>query len=227
VAQSGLQRQRIRNPGTSNNPGTSKVSTLDSILLKPLAWAGQGASAARHAADQWLQFLADGLAWMVGFIQAVWAWTNDQIVRLTQAPWESWPLWKQILFIIVAGAVIYTLFIAARQLWWATLNVVTAVASFVGTLIVTLPTILLAGAIALAGLWIINNFHGLSSLRSIMTFPDGDARRDGGRTAPSGSPMKARPGGDDRGQAGVKLRQALSAPTRLQSQTRTRAETPS
>jgi hypothetical protein len=130
--------------------------------------------AARQAADQSLQFIADGLAWVAGFIHAVSTWANDQIGRMAQAPWDIWPLWKQIVFIVVAVAVIYTLFLAARQLWWAALNLVTAIASFVGTLIVTLPTILLAAAIALAGLWIINNFHDLSSLRSIVTLLDSD-----------------------------------------------------
>jgi hypothetical protein len=143
------------------------------LQLTPPAWAGQGASAVKEASDQWVQFLADWLAWGVAFVQAVWAWSSDQIVTMTQVPWENWPLWKQLTLIIVAGIVIYTLYFAARQLWWAVLNLLSAVAAFVGTLIVTLPTIFLAGAIALAGLWIINHFHDLSSLRSIMmTFPE-------------------------------------------------------
>jgi hypothetical protein len=140
--------------------------------LTPSAWAGQGVSTVEEASDQWVQTVADWLAWALAFIQALWAWSSDQIVTMTRVPWESWPLWKQFLLIIVAGIVIYTLYVAARQLWWAALNLLSAVATFVGTLIVTLPTIFLAGAIALAGLWIINNFHDLSSLRSIMSFPD-------------------------------------------------------
>jgi hypothetical protein len=154
------------------------------MLTKPLAWAAQGASTVKHAMEQWVQFLADGLVWLVGFMQGVWAWASDQIVRMTQAPWDSWPLWKQILLLIVAASVMYALFLAARQLWWAALNVLSAVASFIGTLIVTLPTVLLAGAIALAGLWIINNVHDLSSLHSIITFPRGD----GGSGNRSGGP---------------------------------------
>jgi hypothetical protein len=115
---------------------------------------------------------------------AVWAWSTDQIVRMTQVPWEKWPLWKQILLIIVAGFVVYALYIAARQLWWAALNVLSALATFIGTLIVTLPAILLAGAVALAGLWVINNFHDLSSLRSIINLPD----HDGGSPSSSAPP---------------------------------------
>jgi hypothetical protein len=52
----------------------------------------------------------------------------------------------------------------------AAINVLSAFATFVGTVIVTLPTILIAGAIALAGTWVINNLHDLSSLRSLTTF---------------------------------------------------------
>jgi hypothetical protein len=140
--------------------------------------------AVKQLSDESLQFLADGLAWVLGIIEAVWAWSTDQIVRMTQVPWEKWPLWKQILLIVVAGFVIYALYIAARQLWWAALNVLSALATFIGTLIVTLPAILLAGAVALAGLWVINNFHDLSSLRSIINFPDHDGGSSSG-SAPS------------------------------------------
>jgi hypothetical protein len=159
------------------------------ILLKSLAWAGQGASAVKQASDQWLQFLADRLAWMTSFIQTVWEWSSEQILRMTQAPWESWPLWKQFLFVIVAALALYALLAAARQLLWAAMNILYAVASFVGVLIVTLPTILLAGAIALAGLWVINNVDSLSSLRSIMTYPGrDDSPPDGGRVPPAAAP---------------------------------------
>jgi hypothetical protein len=169
------------------------VLATQPILLKTLAWAGQGASAVKQASDQWLEVLADGLAWMAGFIQNVWEWSSDQIVRMTHAPWENWPLWKQVLFVIVAALVVYALFVAARQLWWAAMNVLYAVASFVGVLIVTLPTILLAGAIALAGLWLINNFDSLSSLRSLMTSPGSDTGPPHGKaqSGPANRPAPA------------------------------------
>jgi len=120
--------------------------------------------------DQSRQFLERGIAEVLRFVQLVWTWSSDQIIKVTQAQWEHWPLWKQILLLIVVAVVVYFLFIAARQLWTAAINVLAAVATFIGTVIVTLPTILIAGAIALAGLWLINNFHDLSSLRSLITF---------------------------------------------------------
>jgi hypothetical protein len=168
------------------------VLATQPILLKTLAWAGQGASAVKQASDQSLRVLEQGFDWAVGFIAAVWDWSSDQIVRMTQAPWETWPLWKQILLVIVAASVAYGLYIAARQLWWAAMNVLSAVATFVGTLIVTLPTILLAGAIALAGLWVINNFNSLSSLRSLVVFPGGDAGHPNG-TTPASPPARPDP----------------------------------
>jgi hypothetical protein len=123
--------------------------------------------------DQSRQFLERGIDEGLRFVQLVWTWSTDQIIKVTQAPWEHWPLWKQVLLLIVAAAVVYFLFIAAMQLWTAAINVLAAFATFIGTVIVTLPTILIAGVIALAGLWVINNFNDLSSLRSLITFPSG------------------------------------------------------
>src|SRR5215475_2823013 len=115
-------------------------------------------------------FVERSIAEVLRFVQVVWTWSSDQIIKVTQAPWEHWPLWKQMLFFIVAAAVIYFLFVAAMQLWTAAINVLAAFATFIGTVIVTLPTIFIAGIIALAGLWVINNFHDLSSLRSLLRF---------------------------------------------------------
>jgi hypothetical protein len=120
--------------------------------------------------DQSLQFVERGIAEALRLIALVWTWSSDQIARVMQAPWENWPLWKQVLLVVVIAAVAYFLLVAAMQLWTAAINVLAAVATLIGTVIVTLPTILVAGVIALAGLWVINNFHDLSSLRSVITF---------------------------------------------------------
>ena len=113
--------------------------------------------------DQFLHFLQQGIVAIFRFVELVWTWSIDQITKMTQAPWENWPLWKQVLLVVVIVAVAYLLFIAARQLWFAGVHVLAAFASFLGAVVVTLPSILLAGVIALAGLWVINNLN-LSSL---------------------------------------------------------------
>jgi hypothetical protein len=123
--------------------------------------------------DQFLQFLQQGIAAIFRFVQLVWTWSIDQITKMMQAPWEVWPLWKQVLLVVVFAAVAYFLFIAARQLWFAGVGVLAAFASFLGALVVTLPSILIAGVIALAGLWVINNLN-LSSLPTLTVFERSD-----------------------------------------------------
>jgi len=122
--------------------------------------------------DELLQFLQRGITEIFRFVHLVWNWSSVQITKMMQAPWEHWPLWKQILLIIVVVAVAYALFIAAKQLWEAAVRVLSAFVGFLGALVVTLPTILIAGIIALAGLWAINNLD-LPSLRSLTMFQSG------------------------------------------------------
>jgi cytochrome bd-type quinol oxidase subunit 2 len=112
--------------------------------------------------EQLLQLLQQGVAAIVRFVQLIWTWTAEQISKVAQVPWDSWPLWKQILLVIVAAAVAYLLFVAARQLWAAGLRVLTAFGSLLLAFVVTLPTILVAGVVALGGLWAINNVNNLS-----------------------------------------------------------------
>ena len=139
------------------------------------------ALAVKDLIDRTLNLVEEGATRLLDFIENVWAWAIDQIDRLTQVPWEKWPLWKQVLLVVVAGFVIYALFLALRQLWSAALNVLSALVSFVGTLIVTLPAIVLAGAVALGGLWVINNYHDLSSLHALRDLLGGDG---GGNSPP-------------------------------------------
>jgi len=140
-----------------------------------------------QASDQSRQYLERGIDEVLRFVQLVWTWSSDQFLNAMHAQWENWPLWKQILFLIVVAVVVYFLFIAARQLWAAAINVLAAFATFIGTVIVTLPTIFIAGLIALAGLWVINNFHDLSDLRSLITFQNGSTGSpNAGGNTPSG-----------------------------------------
>jgi hypothetical protein len=141
--------------------------------------------------DQFLQFLQQGIAAIFRFVQLVWTWSMDQITKMMQAPWESWPIWKQIVLIVVIAVVAYFLFIAARQLWYAGVHVLAAFASFLGALVVTLPSILLAGVVALAGLWVINNLN-LPALSTVTVFErstpgtSNDANRPSSQTTQGG-----------------------------------------
>ena len=107
--------------------------------------------------DQLLQFLQQGIAAIFRFVHLIWTWSVSQISQLTRVPWGDWPLWKQILLVIVLAAVVYALYKAAVELWEAGERILAAFATLLGVLVRTLPSVMIAGLIALGGLWILNN----------------------------------------------------------------------
>jgi hypothetical protein len=107
--------------------------------------------------DQLLQFLRQGLAAIFRFIELIWRWSVEQILSV---PWDALgnlPLWKQLLLVLTAGAVIYLLYRAIRELLEAGEKALSAFATLLSVLIKTLPPALLAGLAAAAGAWVVNN----------------------------------------------------------------------
>jgi hypothetical protein len=138
--------------------------------------------------DQFLQFLQQGIAAIFRFVRLIWSWSIDQITKVTHAPWDHWPIWKQVLLVVLIAAVAYFLFIAARQLWYAGVRVLSAFAGFLVALVTTLPAILIAGVVSLGGLWVINNIN-LSSLPTINLSERGDdAKKPPPQTTGQGTP---------------------------------------
>ena len=107
--------------------------------------------------NQLLQFLQQGIAAIFKFVQLIWTWSVGQISALTQVPWQSWPLWKQVLVVVVIAAVAFALYRAAKELWDAAERILAAFAALLGVLVRTLPSVIVAGLIALGGLWVLNN----------------------------------------------------------------------
>lgn len=107
--------------------------------------------------NQVFQFLQQGVATIFHFVELVWSWSVEQITKLMAAPWPNWPLWKQICLVLVCAAVIVVLYKAAVELWRAAEGILAAFATFIVVLVKTLPSVLLAGVIALGGVWIINH----------------------------------------------------------------------
>jgi len=102
-----------------------------------------------------------------------------------EVPWQNWPLWKQVVLVIVIAAVAYALFIAARQLWAAAVHLLAAFARFLTALVVTLPAIVIAGLVALSGLWVMNNLN-LSSTPGFTLFERSSVgTNDSGRSPPA------------------------------------------
>ena len=109
--------------------------------------------------DQLLQFLRQGIAAIFSFVEAIWRWSVQQILAV---PWDTLgqlPLWKVLLLIVTAGAVIYLLYRAIRELLEAGEKALAAFATLLTVLVKTLPPALLAGLAAAAGAWIVNNVN--------------------------------------------------------------------
>jgi hypothetical protein len=107
--------------------------------------------------NQLLQFVQNGIAAIFKFIQLIWAWSVGQITTLMHVSWQNWPLWKQVLLVIIAAGVIYALYSVAMQLFEASARILTAFATLLIALVNTLPSVIVAGAIALGGVWVLNN----------------------------------------------------------------------
>jgi len=114
--------------------------------------------------NQLLQFLQQGIAAIIRFVQLIWSWSTGQIVKVFTAPWQNWPLWKQLVLIVVAGIIVYVLYKAIKELWETGERALAAFTSLLGAFVKTLPRILIAGLVALGGIWLLNNFDP-SSIR--------------------------------------------------------------
>jgi hypothetical protein len=107
--------------------------------------------------SQVLHFLQTGIAAIFHFIELIWTWSVDQVARLVDVPWHDWPILKVILLLIVVAAVIWALFQVFWELWLGAERILSAFAALLVIFVHTLPRVLLAGVIALAGVWVINH----------------------------------------------------------------------
>jgi hypothetical protein len=107
--------------------------------------------------EQFLKFLHDGIAAIFRFVELIWTWSVDQISRLAAAPWQQWPLWKELLLLLILAGVVWALYRVGRELLFAGAAILAAFADLLGVLVRTLPHVMLAGVIALGGVWLINH----------------------------------------------------------------------
>jgi hypothetical protein len=107
--------------------------------------------------NQILHFLQTGIAAIFRFVEMIWDWSVSQVVRLTEVPWQQWPILKVILLLIVVIAVVWALYRVAWELWLGAERVLSAVAGLLVIFVHTLPRVLLAGVIALGGVWVMNH----------------------------------------------------------------------
>ena len=109
--------------------------------------------------NQIVQFLQQGVAAIFKFLQLIWTWSFGQIVAVFQSNWQALPVWKIVVLVIILAAVAYMLYKAALELWEAAEKVFKAFVALLSAFVSVLPYILIAGLIAFAGGWIINNVN--------------------------------------------------------------------
>jgi hypothetical protein len=95
--------------------------------------------------------------WQV--LQFIWNWSFGQIVRMFQMPFNSLPLWKQIIYVLVIVAIAYFLYKIFKDLLKAVQSVLGAIVSLISALIAMLPQIVWAGLIAFGGAWVITTLN--------------------------------------------------------------------
>jgi hypothetical protein len=134
--------------------------------------------------DQLLRFLHDGISAIFKFVELIWTWSVDQIGKLATVPWQQWPLWKQFLLALILVGVVWALYRAGRELLLAGAAILSAFADLLGVLVRTLPHVMLAGIIALGGVWVVNHLD--NSLVRMPTWLQ--ASEQGNSTEKSSSP---------------------------------------
>jgi hypothetical protein len=107
--------------------------------------------------DQLLKFLQQGIAAIFHFVELIWTWSVDQISKLMAVPWQEWPIWKQVLLVLIIAGVLWALYRAGRELLVAGAEILAAFARLLGVLVQTLPHVFMAGVIALGGVWLVNH----------------------------------------------------------------------
>ena len=107
--------------------------------------------------SQILHFLQQGIAAIFRFVELIWTWSVDQVTKLAAVPWRDWPMLKVVLLAIVVVAIIWALYRVFWELWRGAERVLGAFAGLLVVFVHTLPRVLLAGLIALGGLWVMNH----------------------------------------------------------------------
>lgn len=107
--------------------------------------------------DVFIDFVRQGIEAIFRFVAAIWSWAAEQFGKLLAVPWQDWPMWRVLLLAALIYGLGWYLYKALWELWDALKKTLAALGTMLGVLIKTLPQILLAGLIALAGVWLLSN----------------------------------------------------------------------
>src|SRR5689334_6324937 len=139
--------------------------------------------------DELLKFLHQGIAAIFRFVELIWTWSVDQISRLAAEPWQQWPFWKELLLVLILVGVVWSLYQAGRELFEAGAEILAAFAHLLGVVVRTLPHVMLAGIIALGGVWLVNHLdNSLVRMPTWLQASEQSAPEKSPALAPSPSP---------------------------------------
>ena len=112
-----------------------------------------------HIVDQILQFVQQGIAFVFKYVKLIWMWSASQIESL---PWQDpkqLEYWQMGVLAVSALLIIYFLYSSIKELLEAGQKALIAFVTLLTVLIKTLLPLFLAGLVAAAGAWIINNIN--------------------------------------------------------------------
>ncbi len=107
--------------------------------------------------NQILEFLDSAIDALLGIFKIFWTWSFGQIISLLQSDWQSLPWWKILILIVVVVAIAYLLYKCAVEIWKAAEGIFKAFVTLLSAFVSVLPYVIVAGIIAFAGGWLINN----------------------------------------------------------------------
>lgn len=107
--------------------------------------------------NQFFDFVRQGIGAIFRFVLAIWTWAAEQVGNLALLPWQPWPPWKLVVLAIIGFFVVRQLYYAIWEIWQAGEKILQALATLMGVLIKTVPQILIAGLIALGGIWLLSS----------------------------------------------------------------------
>jgi len=103
-----------------------------------------------------IDFVLQGVGAIFRFVQAIWMWAVEQVGRLLQQPFQDWHPWKLVILTVIAFGVGWYLYKAIWELWDAGQKILAALGTLMAVLIKTLPQVLIAGLIALGGVFLLS-----------------------------------------------------------------------
>jgi hypothetical protein len=103
-----------------------------------------------------IDFVLQGVDAIFRFVQAIWMWAVAQVSKLIQQPFQDWQPWKLLILTLIAVGVFWYLYKAMWELWDAGQKILAALGTLMAVLIKTVPQVLIAGLIALAGVFLLS-----------------------------------------------------------------------